>query len=420
MILKRRIKSLALNKDVRALSENIISLSLLKVAGYIFPLITLPYLARVIGVDSFGELAFASSFVVYFETITDFGFNYTATRDVAKNRNDNKLISRIFSNVFFSKILLMTFSVAIFSIIVYSIPFLHDKRILLWLTFLYVPGYILFPGWFFQAMEQMKYITILNLLSKLLFTLLVFLIIKEKSDYLFQPVLIALGNYLSGLISIRVISKKFKTRIIWTSFREIWNTIKGSWNMFISLFLPTLYSNFSVILLRIYGGVSATGVYSGGHRFINIFNQLSDILSRTFYPFLARRIDKHGLYVKLSGALSILFSLILFFGANLIVEIFYTPEFYASVSVIRIMSIAPFFLFLMNTFGPNYLVIIGKEHILRNIILFCSIGGFILSWLVVTRYSYIGVSITLIVTWAVRGVLTWYYASRYNKNAVNI
>jgi O-antigen/teichoic acid export membrane protein len=419
MISKKRLQFLAQNKDVKALSENFISLTLLKVAGYIFPLLTLPYLSRVIGVDSFGELAFAGSIVVYFETITNFGFNYTATRDVAKIRDNHMLVSKIFSNVFFAKILLMILSTAILTICIYSIPFLYEKRLLLILTLLYIPGNIMFSEWFFQAMENMKYITILNLLSKILFTLLVFIVIKEKSDFIFQPVLNALGFLMSGILSQIIIFKKFKIRMIFPSPAEIWNTMKGSWNMFLSLFLPNLYTNFSVILMRIYGGVSATGLYSSGSRFIYIFDQLSEVLSRTFYPFLARRIDKHSLYIKISGALSVVMCLVLFFGADLIVRIFYTPDFASSATVIRIMAIAPFFLFLMNTYGPNYLVLVGKENILRNIILYCSIGGFILSWLIVTRFSYIGVSITVIAVWGVRGAITWYYANKYKIKIIN-
>lgn len=418
MISRKRLKSLAQNKDVKALSENFISLTLLKVAGYIFPLITLPYLARVIGVDSFGELAFAASIVIYFETITDFGFNFTATRDVAKNRNDIVLVSRIFSNVFFSKILLMVVCIVIFVIFVYSIPFLYEKRMLLWLTFLYIPGHILFPAWFFQAVEQMKYITLLNLFSKLLFTVLVFVVIKEKSDYILQPVLIALGYLMSGIISQWIILRKFRVRIILPPFREIWASIKGSWNMFISLFLPNLYSNFSVILLRYYGGVTATGIYSSGNRFVLLCIQLSDVLSRTFYPLLARRIDKHYQFIKISSSLNILMSLALFFGANLLIKIFYTEEFAASATVIRIMAISLLFLFLYNTYGTNYLVLIGKENILRNIITIYSILGFMLSYIIVIKYDYIGVAITITVIRGLMGVTTWFYAYRFKKKLV--
>ncbi|MCC8197820.1 MAG: oligosaccharide flippase family protein [Tannerellaceae bacterium] len=326
-------------------------------------------------------------------------------------------MSEVFSQVLISKILLMILSFIILLMIIYTIPYMYNMRVVLLATFLYIPGYIMFPEWFFQAMEKMKYITIMNLCSKLIFTVLVFLVIKEKQDYIFQPMLIAVGSTVSGMISLIVVFKTFGVVFITPTFKEIKNMLIKNWNMFLTLFLPNLYTNFSVILLKIYGGTTATGIYSSGNRFIILFDQLSLVLSRTFYPFLARRIDKHDLYVKISAGISILSCIFLFFSADLLIKIFFTEEFQESVKVIRIMAITPFLLFLMNTFGTNYLVLIGKEKVLKNIILICSILGFILSCIIVTHYSYIGISITLVSIWGIRGVVTFYYAKKFQKQS---
>lgn len=95
------------NGDAKTVINNFAWLSVLQIAGYIFPLISIPYLAKVIGVDGFGKIAFASAVIIWIQTITDWGFNFTATRDVAKNKNDKLMVSEIFSNVLWSRILLM-------------------------------------------------------------------------------------------------------------------------------------------------------------------------------------------------------------------------------------------------------------------------------------------------------------------------
>ena len=97
---KDKLLKLKSNKDVKTLTSNFAYLTILQIAGYVFPLITLPYLARVLGVSKFGEIAFAASVIVYFQTIVDWGFMFTATRDVARVRNDLHKVSQIFSNVF--------------------------------------------------------------------------------------------------------------------------------------------------------------------------------------------------------------------------------------------------------------------------------------------------------------------------------
>jgi O-antigen/teichoic acid export membrane protein len=403
-------------KDGKALLGNFISLSLLKLIGYFTPLITFPYLARVIGVEGFGKLAFASSIVVYFDTLADFGFNYTAVRDIAKKKDDIQEVSRIFSIVMTAKFLLFLFSILIFTILVYCVPILYENRLLLWISFMSIPGRILYPDWLFQAFEKMKYITIMNLISKLLFISLIFVVIKNEEDYIYQPLLVLLGNLLSGIISIYFIRKMFKVRYTFPGLKEVINSIKEGKDMFISLFLPNLYTNFSVTLLGVYGGNFVTGIYSSGKKFIDMAEQVLGVLSRTFFPFLSRRIDKHDIYIKISASISIFFVIVLFLGAELLVKIFYTDDFTESIVVIRIMSVAPFFLFLMNTYGTNYLVIMKKEKILRNIILYCSIGGFVLAWFAIINFSYVSVAITITTVWGIRGILTWFYAMKI-KNA---
>lgn len=185
--------------------------------------------------------------------------------------------------------------------------------------------------------------------------------------------------------------------------------------MFIAQFFPTLYNNLSIILLEGISGPIANGLFSAGNKFISIMDQVSQALSRAFYPFLARRMDKHSVYVKISCSISIVMSLFLLLGANLIINIFFTQEFHPAIIVTRIMACSPFFLFLMNSYGTNGLVLIGKDHILRNIVVLCSLFGMGLSILGIFMWSYIGVAIAITATWAIRGILSYIYFKKYTK-----
>lgn len=403
------------NRNARTLASNFLYLSLLRGLSFLFPLITLPYLARVIGADKFGAIAFVASIMVIVETITDWGFNYTATRDVAKNRENLTEVSVIYSEVLYAKIFLTAICFVILLIVVITQPSIAPYKTLLILTFLYIPGSILFPQWLFQAFERMRYITILTLVSKCIFTGLVFVVIQKKSDYLYEPLLTACGFFVSGLISQLIIYKSFGIRLSRININGIFQRLKGSTDMFISLLLPNLYTNFSTIILKVYCGDIATGIYNGGQKFQGIIDNLTQILSRTFFPFLARHREKHHIYVMISGTIAIIASVTMFLGAEIFVSVFLTDEFRNAVSVIKIFSITPVFLFLMNTYGTNYLVIIGKENILRNIIITVSILGFILTLWITPTYSYIGVALTVTIVWGIRGILTYIYANKEKR-----
>ena len=140
------------SNDGRKLMENFAYLSLLQMAGYVSPLITLPYLTRVIGVEGFGKIAFASAVMVWIQTVADWGFNYTATRDVARNREDRDKVSDIFSRVLWARCFLMFLSFVLLVLLVSFIPKFKENAAVIFVTFLMIPGHIMFPDWFFQAM----------------------------------------------------------------------------------------------------------------------------------------------------------------------------------------------------------------------------------------------------------------------------
>ena len=360
----------------------------------------------------FGAIAFASSIIVIVETITDWGFNYTATRDVAIVREDLKEVSNIYSQVLYARILLMVICFVLLLALVETVPQLKENKTVILITFLYIPGNILFPQWLFQAFEKMGYITVLSIISRLFFIALIFVVIKQETDYIFEPLLNGCGFIVSGIIAQYIILKKFGLRFKRPNFKEIWIRIKASYDMFMSLILPNFYTSFTTIILKVYCGELATGIYNGGQRFQSIIDNLTQILSRTFFPFLARNRSKHHVYVIISGSIAIIASLLMFFGAELFVKIFLTPEFKDAIKVMKIFSITPIFLFLMNTYGTNYLVVVGKEKILRNIIIVVSIIGFAITWWLTPLYSYIGAALTVTFVWGIRGITTYYFAKK--------
>ena len=408
--LKLIISKVLTSKDGKTLVTNFGYLSLLQIASYFFPFITMPYLARTIGVEGFGKIAFASAVMVWFTTIADWGFNYTATRDVAKNRDDKEKVSEIFSNVLWARLLLTFISFIVLVILVYFVPKFRENADIIFVTFLLIPGHIMFPDWFFQAIERMKYITILNLLSKTLFTIAVFVFIKEKSDYIVQPLLNTCGFLISGVIAMYFILVKWKYKLYKPSFSNIIKTIKNSTDVFLNNLMPTFYNAFSMILLGFVGGDIANGLYESGNKFTNVSQQFLGVLSRTFFPFLSRKIDKHSVYAKINIGTSILFALFLILSAPLLVKIFYTEEFVNAEIIIRITSISLVFLAIGNVYGTNYLIIMNKEKQLRNITLISSVIGFILSFPLIYKYEVIGAALVVTITRGILGFMTMYYA----------
>ncbi len=403
------------SQDGKTVFANFGYLSLLQIAGYVFPLISMPYLARVIGADGFGKIAFASAIVVWIQTISDWGFNLTATRDVAQNRNDKEKISRIFSNVLWARCILTILSGLILLVVVLVVPYLRENADIIFVTFLLVPGYILFPEWFFQAIERMKYTTIFNLIIKLIFTISVFVFIRKSEDYLIQPVLTTMGYLLCGIGALYLILKKWGYTLYKPEWTEILKIIRSSTDVFINNLMPNLYNSFSVMLLGFFGGSTANGLYDGGNKFPTIFYQFQSVLSRAFYPFLSRRLDKHSFYAKLNIGSAIIGAVFLIAISPLVIKVMLGDEFENSVIVMQILSFSVIFLAMDYTYGVNFLIINHKEKPLRNLTFVSSIVGMGVSIPLVYYFSYIGAAITVLLCRGMLGIGSYVLTKMYKK-----
>ena len=404
------------NKETRVVASNFVWLSMLQVASYVFPLITIPYLARVIGSHGFGEIAFASAIMVWIQTIADWGFNLTATRDIAQNRDDKEKISHIFSAVIYSRILLSVVAFIILLILVVSIPRFYESAPIILLTFLMVPGHILYPTWFFQAIEKMRYITLLSVLMKAIFTVAVFVFIRSSEDYILYPLLMSLGYIFSGVLAIYLVLIRWEYKLCTVSFKEIIYTIRQSTNVFINTLAPNLYNSFSTVLLGFYGTNKDLGIYDGGIKFTQLGERFLVVVEQTFFPFLSRRIDKHKIYAKLNFFASLLIATILFFAAPLLVDWFLSDEFRQSVVVIRIRAVSLVFFALSNIYGKNYLILRHKDKVLRKITLYCSIVGFIIAWPLSYYWGYVGSAFTVTISLFLMALFTYLSARKIMKN----
>lgn len=410
--IKKQIKN---SKDGKTVFANFGYLSLLQIAGYVFPLITMPYLARVIGADGFGKIAFATAVVVWIQTISDWGFNLTATRDVAQNRYNKEKVSQIFSNVLWARCLLTILSGLLLTIAVLSISYFRENAAIIFITFLLVPGHILFPEWFFQAIEKMKYTTIFNLILKLIFTIAVFVFIHDRNDYIIQPLLTTIVYLLCGLGALYLILGKWGYTLYKPQRKEIVKTIRNSTDVFINSLMPNLYNSFSVMLLGFFGGSTANGLYDGGNRFPTIFYNFQSVLSRAFYPFLSRRPDKHTFYAKLNVGSALFGALLLITVSPWVIRIMLGDEFENSIIVMQILSFSIVFLAMSYAYGTNYLIIHHKEKPLRNLTFISSIVGMCAAIPLVYFFSYIGAALTVFLCRGLLGVGSYILARKINN-----
>ena len=414
----RMISNLLRNQDSKTIVSNLGYLSLLETSTHLFPLITTPYLARVVGVDGFGAIAVGLAIIAYFQIITNYSFVYTAVRDIARNKDNKKIISQIVSKTLACKIILMIISFFLLLLLLLLIPYLNDYSFIILCTFSIIPGSVLFTDWFFQAVEEMKYITVLNILSRFVFTILVFVVIREREDYYYQPLLTGVGFLIPSIISLWILRKRFKIKLYWVGLKVVLRELIKGWNLFVALFLPSIYSNLNTLILGSSNGQYAIGIYNGGVKFTSLAYSFFQLISRAVYPFFARRMNRHSLYVIISLLIGTLMSLVLFIFAEEIVYLFFGPEFKETIIVLKILSFTPIAMSLMNSYGFNYLVLKGRDKEMRNIMIIVTLFGVILGLYMAINYSFVGVAIVELLTHFLRDIMITFCALMIKTNDV--
>jgi len=390
----------------KKLTENFLSLSVLQGLNYLLPLITLPYLVRVLGPEKYGLVAFAQAFIAYFGILTDYGFNLSATREISIQRENKEKISTIFSSVMLIKFAFLILSFIFMSVLVFSIHKFRNEWLLYYLTFGTVLGQVLFPIWFFQGIEKMKYITWLNIIAKTIFTVLVFVLIHQVNDYIYVPFLTALGTIISGILSMWIIKKHFKVNFHLPSKNEIIHQLKEGWYIFISTVAISLYSISNTFILGLFASNTIVGYYSGAEKIINAVQGLLSPISQTIYPHvskIANESKERALkflqkITILIGSGSFVLSLLIFLLAGVVVKILLGGQYLESIKVLRILSFLPFIVGLSNIFGIQTMLTFDYKKSFSNILIIASLINITLAFILVPFFFHIGIAFSVVIS----------------------
>ena len=395
------------NHAGRTVAKNFSALFILQMLNYILPLVLIPFLLKKLGSDGYGVFAFAQYTIQYLVIITDYGFNFSATKQISVNQQDKEKISRIFSAVLFIRLGLCVISLLLLLAFCYAWNDSGEETGIMLLTFLSVTGSALMPLWFFQGIEKMKWITIVNVISKMVMLLLVLLMVESESDVHLAAFLFGITQLAAGIMALGIAIGLFKVRILFPQWKEINNQLKQGWYVFISTFYTSVYVNSNGFLIGILTQNNVlVGYYQVGEKVVRAVTSFFIPFTTAVFPFISKKIAEHRqngvhLFFRILARvsmLSLLASLFLFIMAPFICQWLFPGSAQPATMVVRILSVIPFFGTAGSMLSYQLFLNIGLQRALPYLLGFLMFLDILACIIFIPHYTYEGAAWALAFT----------------------
>ena len=394
-----------LPKTNRRLISNFVALTLVQGTNFLLPLIVMPYVIRQIGPEGFGIISLAHVVMIYLSTMSDYGFNLTATRDIALHKSDVLRVSKIFSVVLVSKILITILVFILLLFLIWVIPIFRANLNIYLFGFVYVIGQSLLISWFFQGLERMHYITLITLLSRLIFVALVLVFIRQKGDSFMFLFFLGAGNIIAGLISILMAIRIFRLQLVRPHWSEIIDELKNGWQIMVSNISVNTYQYANVFILRIFTNDLVVGYYSIAEKIFFAIRQILGIFSQAIYPRVCQLAMKSKEEISTFFSsfylpflwLVISLSLGVFIFSPQIVQLFLSEKSELAVLLLQLLSLVPVIVCL-NIPAFQLLLAFNQKNSYSTVLGLGTVVNIVANLILCKNWGALGTCISIIIT----------------------
>lgn len=351
-----------MKKEEKLATKNTAMLYLMNTAKMVFPLLTLPYLTRVLSVPAYGVVTYVKAVMQYMQLLLAFGFSLSATREIVHADLDKEKLSRILGDVQVAKLILAVCALAATAVITLAIPMLRSNALFVALSFLNVMLTEMLADFLFRGLNKMEVLTVRFVVSKLISTVCTFLFIRNDTYLLLIPVFDCLGSA-AALVLVLVEIKKLGVRMAPSGIRESWRMLKESATYFASEMATTAFGALNTLLIGIYIDAAQVAYWGVVMQLVGAVNSMYTPITNGIYPSMIRTkslgfIKKILIIFMPLVAAGCIFC---FFCAEWILTLVSGAEYTAAVPVFRCMIPVMFFSFAGMLFGWPTLGAIGKS-----------------------------------------------------------
>jgi polysaccharide transporter, PST family len=385
----------------RKLWENLASLYGVHIASYVIPLFTLPYLARVLKPVEWGSLAFAEAYSLYMTLLIEYGFGLSATREVARVRDDRRARARQLSGVIGAQLLLAAAAVLLTAALAPVFPIFATHAKLVPAALLLALGRAGSPMWYFQGIERMKLMASLNIAANAGAAAGIFALVKSPGDGWISLVLRGAAALLATAVGFAVAYRD--TPFLWPSFGRSKEALRQGGSLFLLKSSVTLYTTANVLILGVLAAPTVVAWYAGAEKITKAAVGGIGPMAQAFYPRInhlfasdkARAAQTLRISAWFMLGIGIAAGLTLFVGAPVLVRLLLGPGFERSIPALRILALLPPMMSASNLLGIQWMLPLRMDREFNVIILLAGVLNVVLALILARRYGSIGMAISV-------------------------
>ena len=300
--------------------ENYASMTFIQGANVIIGLLIYPYLIRVLGKEAYGSYVVAVAIISFFLLFISFGFHLPALKQISLNQNNLEKQQEMVSFVFTAKSILFLFATIILGLLIFFVPFFRINYLLYLIVFATVISDILFPVWYFQGVQKMKVVTVIQIGIKILFIPFIFIFVKKPDDLLIFATIFSSMSVISAVVSVFYLKIKEKIVLRFIKISKLKILFKESLPLFWSNLMVTAKLEGVTLIIAKFIGVADVAVYDLARKIINILQMITGSINISLFPKAVSAtkelVKKIILYEGLFGIIAII--LLTLFGYPLI------------------------------------------------------------------------------------------------------
>jgi len=285
--------------------QDTIWLMALQGINYLVPLFVWPYLMFVLGAEQFGVYSFGIALAQYLMLLVDFGFNLTATKQIAVAQDNKVEVNRIYTATMAAKLLLLAMS-SLIVVVVNCIPTFAPYRGVVWITWLMVVGNAFSMFWLFQGLGRVRQVAVVNAAVKVMILPLTFVLVRSQADVYIAAWIQVAVFVLAGLVTVAMTEKMDLAHVVPVRWTDVLEQLRSSWPIFLSNAATSTYTTLFVVLLAYFVSADEVGRYAAAEKLMRCACFMVWIpVSQAYFPKISKlckedRVEAEALIRRLT------------------------------------------------------------------------------------------------------------------------